>query len=87
MTVRELIAKKRELGYSCEKIAELSGVPLGTVQKVFSGITANPRLATREALSKVFEDQAKSSVVFEDGERVIRLTIRINGPDVKVEVE
>ncbi|MBQ8306664.1 MAG: Uma2 family endonuclease [Blautia sp.] len=45
--------RKKELGYSYETIARLSGLPLGTVQKVLGGITQNPRQATLEALTKV----------------------------------
>ena len=33
MTLEEMQRRKREFGYSNEKLAELSGVPLGTVQK------------------------------------------------------
>ena len=47
--------RKRELGYTYEQIAELSGVPLGTVQKVFSGATASPRYDTLCALEQVFQ--------------------------------
>ena len=32
MTVEEMKQRKKELGYSNEKLSELSGVPLGTVQ-------------------------------------------------------
>lgn len=37
MTINEMKEKKKEKGYSYAKIAELSGVPLGTVQKIFLG--------------------------------------------------
>ena len=37
MTIQEMQERKRELGYSYAKIAELSGVPVGTVQKVLGG--------------------------------------------------
>ena len=39
MTVEEMKQRKKELGYSNEKLSELSGVPLGTVQKVLAGVT------------------------------------------------
>ena len=50
MTVDELKRKKQELGYSNEKVAELSGVPLGTVQKIFGGATRHPRYRTLQAI-------------------------------------
>lgn len=55
MTIEELMQKKRETGLSNEQIAELSRVPLSTVQKVMSGNTKSPRYKTVEALSGVFE--------------------------------
>ena len=56
MTVDEMKEKKRQLGYSSEKLAELSGVPLGTVQKIFGGFTKAPRYKTLQSLEKVFAE-------------------------------
>ena len=53
MTIKEMQDRKRELGYTNELIAEKSGVPLGTVQKLFAGFTKAPRRKTVEALEKV----------------------------------
>lgn len=58
MTIAEMKERKRELGYTYEKIAELSDVPLGTVQKIFAGVTKSPRYETLLALEKVFECQS-----------------------------
>lgn len=54
MTIQEMREKKSEKGYSYAQIAELSGVPLGTVQKIFTGETVNPRYDTLQALEKLF---------------------------------
>lgn len=48
--------KKKEKGYTYVQIADLSGVPLGTVQKVFSGETEKPRYDTLLALEQLFTD-------------------------------
>ena len=53
MTIQDMNERKKELGYSYEKIAELSGVPVGTVQKVLGGITKTPRYDTLYALERV----------------------------------
>lgn len=53
MNLEELKRRKSELGYTNERIAELSGVPLSTVQKVFAGVTAQPRYDTMMALERV----------------------------------
>ena len=56
MTIEEMKKKKAERGYSNEKLAELSGVPLSTIQKIFSGITRQPRYETILALESVLSD-------------------------------
>lgn len=56
MTITEMKERKKELGYTNEKIAELSGVPLGTVQKIFAGVTESPRYDTLQALEMIFEE-------------------------------
>ena len=53
MTIEEMQKRKKELGYSNEVLAEKSGVPLGTVQKIFGGLTKAPRQRTVEALEHV----------------------------------
>ena len=53
MTVQEMRERKKELGFTYSQIAELSGVPLGTVQKVLGGITTTPRYETLMALEQV----------------------------------
>ncbi|MBQ6623964.1 MAG: Uma2 family endonuclease [Mogibacterium sp.] len=50
MKVSELKERKLELGFSNKMISEMSGVPLGTVEKIFSGRTESPRY---ESLSKI----------------------------------
>ena len=46
MTIEEMKKKKRERGYTYAQISELTGVPLGTVQKIFCGETVSPRYDT-----------------------------------------
>ena len=56
MTIEEMKRRKKEFGFSNKKIAELSGVPIGTVQKIFSGETSAPRYDTIQALIKVLSN-------------------------------
>ena len=53
MTIEEMKKRKIELGYTSEMISKESGVPLGTVQKIFAGTTKAPRRRTIEALERV----------------------------------
>ena len=50
MTIQEMLDRKAELGYSNAVLAEKSGVPLSTVQKVLGGFTHAPRKKTLRAL-------------------------------------
>lgn len=60
MTVEEMREIKKARGYTYEQIAERSGVPLGTVQKIFSGETQSPRYATLQALEAAFREEKVS---------------------------
>ena len=53
MTITEMQERKKELGYTNEQVAQLSGLPLGTVQKIFAGTTKSPRRSTVVALESV----------------------------------
>lgn len=56
MTIEEMKKKKQEKGYSYARMSELSGVPLGTIQKIFSGETTSPRYDTLQALENLFSE-------------------------------
>ena len=43
MTLEEMKKRKTELGLTSQMISQMSGVPLGTVQKIFAGTTKAPR--------------------------------------------
>ena len=52
MDIGRLKKRKKELGYTNQQLAELSGVPIGTVQKIFANSTRSPRRKTYLALEK-----------------------------------
>ena len=53
MTIEELREWKKELGYSYKKIAELSELPVETVQRVLGGIEKSPEYGVVKELEKV----------------------------------
>lgn len=53
MTLSQMQYYKEIQGYSYRELSELSGVPLGTVQKIFGGQTKQPRHETLQALERV----------------------------------
>ncbi len=46
----KVVLKERRITYA--KLAEMSGVPIQTLQKIFSGLTQNPRIDTMQAIER-----------------------------------
>lgn len=55
MNLSQMKYYKQRKGYSFAKLSELSGVPVGTIQKIFTGETKSPRYDTLQALEKVLK--------------------------------
>ena len=49
---------REEKGYTYAQMSVLSGVPLGTIQKIFSGETESPRYDTLQALEQLFSEKS-----------------------------
>ena len=62
MTIKEMKERKRELGYSYIQIAEMTQLPVSTVQKVLGGITKSPRYETLRLLEEVLGEKKESLV-------------------------
>ncbi len=69
MTIEEMKKRKKELGYSNLRLAEISGVPVGTVQKILSGETKSPRYDTIRALVKALSYDPGPDNVAETAEK------------------
>lgn len=61
---------KKERGLTNEELSAKSGVPLGTLSKITSGITKDPKLETLKAIARVlncslddFDDETNSSLL------------------------
>ena len=59
MDIKRLKDKKKELGFTNQRISEISGVPLGTVQKIFGSTTKEPRRETYLALLRALDPMAE----------------------------
>ena len=68
MTIKEMNRRRAELGYTYEMVAQLSGVPKSTVQKVLGGITAFPHRSTLLALEKVFAENSVHTLIANEKE-------------------
>ena len=60
MTLEELRSQKKALHMTNQDIADLCGLPLGTVQKVLAGITRSPRYDTMMRLEQVLKPKKKT---------------------------
>lgn len=79
MTFEEMAFYKKISGLSCIEISRKSGVPLSTVQKVFSKITATPRNNTLIKLRKAFEEFQKDRMFLCDPVYEAQLKKSISG--------
>ena len=68
MTIKEMNRRRAELGYTYEMVAQLSGVPKSTVQKVLGGITAFPHRSTLAALERVLSPSSMHVLVAQEKE-------------------
>lgn len=77
MNLEEMKARKKELGYSFAQLSELSGVPVGTLQKIFSGETKQPRYATIQALEGVLRPPVRySEILAQEAEKQEDICVR-----------
>lgn len=66
MGLEKIAEYKKKLGMTTEELSEKSGVPLGTLNKILSGATKDPKLETLKAIAHVlglslddFDDKKK----------------------------
>ena len=55
MGLEKIAELKKKKGLTNEELSSLSGVPKGTVDKILSGVTKDPKLETLKAIARVLE--------------------------------
>lgn len=53
MGLEKIIEYKKRLGLTTEDLSRMSGVPIGTLNKILSGATKDPKLETLKAIARV----------------------------------
>ena len=53
MGLEKIAEYKKKLGITSEELSRRSGVPIGTLNKILSGQTKDPKLETLKALARV----------------------------------
>lgn len=91
MGLEKIAEYKKKLGLTTEELSEKSGVPLGTLNKILSGATKDPKLETLKSIAHVlglslddFDDREKKVVPEPTYADVERLVAR-NGKQMSVE--
>lgn len=88
-----IVQKKKELGLTNEELAHLSGIPKGTIDKILSGVTKDPKLETLKAIARVlglslddFDDTSKKPCQpsYEDLEKLVARNGKNLSPDQKL---
>lgn len=60
ISIEKLKEKKKELALTNQQLANISGVSLGTINKIFSGATKSPQLSTLKALIRALDLDSES---------------------------
>lgn len=82
MTLSQMQYYKQQHGYSYDQLSQLTGIPKGTIQKIFTGVTKSPRYDTLQALERVLKpvNQDKPAGFADDEQAGL-----INQPDMVCE--
>lgn len=91
MGLEKIEEYKRRLGMTTAELAEKSGVPKGTLDKILSGVTKDPKLETLKAIARVlgctlddFDDVSRTKTIEPSYEDVEQLIAR-NGKEFSTE--
>ena len=57
MNLSQMQYYKQQYGYSYDRLSQLTGIPKGTIQKIFTGVTKSPRYETLQALERVLKPE------------------------------
>lgn len=80
MGLEKIVEYKKKLGMTTEELSEKSGVPIGTLNKILSGATKDPKLETLKAIARVlglslddFDDGSAKTYepTYDDVERLV----------------
>ena len=91
MGLEKIEEYKRRLGMTTAELAEKSGVPKGTLDKILSGVTKDPKRETLKAIARVlgctlddFDDEPRSRAIVPSYADVEQLIAR-NGKEYTTE--
>lgn len=85
MGLEKISEYKKKLGITTEELSKRSGVPVGTLNKILSGQTKDPKLETLKSIARVlnctlddFDDMEKKEPSYEE----LKTLIARNGKEM-----
>ena len=92
MGLDKIVELKKKMGLTNEELSTLSGVPKGTVDKILSGVTKDPKLETLKAIARVlgctlddFDDSSDKTKLVEPTYEDLQYLIARNGKNLSTE--
>lgn len=76
MGLEKINEYKKKMGLTTEELSKLSGVPIGTLNKILSGATKDPKLETLKAIAKVLGLTLND---FDDDQANLTMAAHFNG--------
>ena len=78
MGLEKINEYKKKLGLTTEELSKLSGVPIGTLNKILSGATKDPKLETLKSIARVLGLTLND---FDDNNNPITLAAHFDGTE------
>ncbi|MBE5967693.1 MAG: helix-turn-helix transcriptional regulator [Lachnospiraceae bacterium] len=92
MGLEKIAEYKKKMGLTNEELSRLSGVPKGTIDKILSGVTKDPKLETLKAIARVlgcslddFDDTENRTTHSEPTYEDLHYLIARNGKNLSTE--
>jgi transcriptional regulator with XRE-family HTH domain len=92
MGLEKIAELKKKMGLTNEELSRLSGIPKGTIDKILSGVTKDPKLETLKAIARVlkctlddFDDSDNKSISTEPTYEDLQYLIARNGKILSTE--
>ena len=92
MGLEKIAELKKRKGLTNEELSNLSGIPKGTIDKILSGVTKDPKLETLKAIARVlecslddFDDSGNRSRQTEPSYEDLQYLIARNGKNLSTE--
>ncbi len=91
MGLEKIAELKKQMGITTEELSRRSGVPLGTLNKILSGATKDPKLETLKAIARVLGctlddfDDTGERVELEPSYEDLQYLIARNGKNLSTE--